>query len=241
MADLGFVVPCLNEQASIASVVRDARLFADIVGLSVDVCVVDNGSTDDSVAQAEGAGARVINESIRGYGSAIRRGLAECKANWIVIADADGQHVLEDTSNLIAALKNGADLAVGRRRSYDPDRPASPWMNRSVGSPLLSFIASGISGMPYLDFHCGFRAITRDGLCRLSLQSTGMEFSSEMLIRAHQAGLRIVETDVRVRPRQDNSAHLRPFTDGFRHLREIVRCQWHLPSRARRQVPSIHQ
>lgn len=209
--------------------IAEAQLFADISGHDVEILVVDNGSTDRSSLIASQAGAQVIREDVKGYGAAIRAGLERARGDSIVIADADGQHPLLECSALLSKLDSGADLVVGIRRDK-PGQASSPWLNRSVGTPALSMLARLITGAPVKDYHCGFRAIRRDASNRLLFRCDGMEFASEMIVRVHQAGMRIAQCEIYVRPSErPRSAHLRPFRDGWRHLRTLVRCSLFKP------------
>lgn len=226
MPDVSFVIPCLNEETTIGDVVHSAVLFGDISGHAVEVLVVDNGSEDSSAERAAANGAKVLSQPARGYGSAIRMGIEKAQGDVVVIADADGQHPILEAGRLIEPVRNGsADMVVGVRRS-EKDAPSSPWLNRRIGTPALSAIGRLVSGAPVTDFHCGYRAIRRNAWDRLSIRSTGMEFATEMIIRAHRAGLRIEEREIIVRPSdRPRGAHLRPFRDGLRHLGVLAKCR----------------
>lgn len=188
-----------------------------------EVLVVDNGSTDGSTTAAVAAGAEVIDEPVRGYGSAIRAGIAAARHDIIIIADADGQHDLSCTPDLIAPLLcNGADVVIGRRLQQ-PGSHANHWLKRRIGAPALSAIGRTISGATISDFHCGFRAGRREALQSLRLGADGMEFASEMIVRAHRAGLALAEVGVRVRPpMRERPPHLRPLRDAARHVRCLL-------------------
>lgn len=226
MSYVSFVIPCLNEETTIGDVVHSALLFGDISGHAVEVLVVDNGSEDRSADRASARGARVLNQPERGYGSAIRMGIEAARGDVVVIADADGQHPILEAGRLIEPIRNGsADMVVGIRRS-EKNAPASPWLNRTIGTPALSAIGRLVSGAPVTDFHCGYRAIRRNAWDRFVIRSTGMEFATEMIIRAHRAGLRIEEREIIVRPSdRPRAAHLRPLRDGLRHLGILARCR----------------
>lgn len=200
----------------------------DIAGQSsyaYEVLVVDNGSTDGSPTAAVAAGADVIDEPVRGYGSAIRAGITAARHDIIIIADADGQHDLSCTPDLIAPLlRDGADVVIGRRLQQ-AGAHANHWLKRRVGAPALSAIGRTISGAPISDFHCSFRAGRRETLQSLPLRTDGMEFASEMIVRAHRAGLVLAEVGVRVRPPlRERPPHLRPLRDAARHIRCMLQC-----------------
>ena len=192
---------------------------------SIEVVVADNGSTDGSIALAEKAGARVVSIERRGYGSAIRSGLASALGDILIIGDADGQHDFSQIGVFVARIDKGFDMVVGSR--FDDPAGAKrsiPWLNRTIGAPALSAIGRALSGTDVRDFHCGYRAITRRALERLTLTCDGMEFATEMIVRASQADLRIGQCPVTTRPAgRERPPHLRPLRDGLRHLAWMVR------------------
>lgn len=216
------IMPCLNEEAAVAGCVHDARAAIARLGLSGEVVVVDNGSTDDSIRAATDAGARVISEKSLGYGNACRRGLAEAQGDLLVLGDADGTYDFSSLESFVTPLMNGTDLVVGTRLKGNIDPGAMPWLHRYVGNPVLTralnrFLASSIS-----DAHCGLRSIKRDRYMELPLAATGMEFASEFLITASRFGLRIGETPIVYRKRVGGEPKLRTFRDGWRHLRLML-------------------
>lgn len=219
------VVPCLNEEATITEVVREIFAWADNAREHIEVIVADNGSTDRSKQLAEQAGATVIHVETKGYGSAIRGGLSQALGVIIVIGDANGQHDFSEIGTLIARIDEGCDMVVGSRFD-DPGQAARslPWLNRTIGAPLLSAIGREFADTDIRDFHCGYRAITRQALDRITLECTGMEFATEMIVRAAQANLVIGQCPVSVRPAgRDRPPHLRPLRDGLRHLIWLIR------------------
>jgi glycosyltransferase involved in cell wall biosynthesis len=214
------VIPCLNEAENIEACVRAAREAIDAMGVTGEVVVCDNNSEDDSARLAEGAGARVVVERRRGYGSAYLAGFAASRGRYIVMADADLTYDFEEIPRFVAALEDGAEMVIGDR--MDNIQPgAMPWLHRYVGNPILTgllnlFFRTGIS-----DAHCGMRALRRDVLPRLDLRTTGMEFASEMVIRASKEQLRITEFPIEYHPRGGESK-LSSFRDGWRHLRFLL-------------------
>jgi len=217
------VIPCLNEEGSIQEAVTKARsAFNDADQL--EVLVVDNGSTDRSRFLAEQAGARVVPEGRRGYGSAIMRGLSEAQGDFIVIADADNTYDFHDGAKLVEELKKGADFAIGDRLHGQIEEGAMPSLHRHLGTPVLTWILNRFFGSRVKDINCGLRAVRRDCVSRLRLRSPGMEFASEMVIHAQKAGLRFAETEIRYYKRRAGDAKLRTFRDGWRHLRFILLC-----------------
>lgn len=217
------IMPCLNEAESVADAIAAAKRGVARMGLAEsEIIVVDNGSTDGSAGIAAAAGARVIKEPHKGYGSALRAGFKAAKHGLIVMGDADLTYDFEKINELAAPIMAGeADFAIGNRmRSIRPG--AMPKLHRYVGNPLLSFaLRAMFHSNAVRDAHCGLRAITREAYARLRCVTTGMEFASEMVIRAIRCRLRIVECDVAYHPRIGRSK-LRSFRDGWRHLRFMV-------------------
>jgi glycosyltransferase involved in cell wall biosynthesis len=214
------VIPCLNEAENIEACVNAARAALERMGVEAEVLVADNNSDDDSARVAEQAGARVVVEKRRGYGSAYLAGFAASRGRYIVMADADLTYDFGDIPRFVAALEDGAQMVIGDR--MDNIQPgAMPWLHRYVGNPVLTgllnlFFRTGVN-----DAHCGMRALRRDVLPRLDLRTTGMEFASEMVIRASKEHLRIAEFPIQYRPRGGESK-LSSFRDGWRHLRFLL-------------------
>jgi glycosyltransferase involved in cell wall biosynthesis len=214
------VIPCLNEAETIERCVQIARETLDANALSGEVLVVDNGSDDGSAELAEAAGARVVHETRRGYGSAYLAGFAAARGRVIVMADADLTYDFGDIPRFLSQVDAGADMVIGdRMKNIKPG--AMPWLHRYIGNPLLTgtlnlFFRTGVR-----DAHCGMRAIRSDALGRLGLRTTGMEFASEMVIRAAQESLDIRQVDIEYHPRGGVSK-LSTFRDGWRHLRFLL-------------------
>jgi len=214
------VIPCLNEAQNIETCVRAARDAIVRMGVEGEVIVADNDSDDDSAHLAERAGARVVVERRRGYGSAYLAGFAASRGSYIVMADADLTYDFKEIPRFVQALEDGAEMVIGDR--MDNIQPgAMPWHHRYIGNPMLTgllnlFFRTGIS-----DAHCGMRALRRDVLPRLDLRTTGMEFASEMVIRAAKEKLRIAEFPIEYHPRGGESK-LSSLRDGWRHLRFLL-------------------
>jgi glycosyltransferase involved in cell wall biosynthesis len=214
------VIPCLNEAENIEACVSAALEAIVRMGVHGEVVVADNDSEDDSARLAEQAGARVIVERRRGYGSAYLAGFEASRGRYIVMADADLTYDFGEIPRFVAALEEGAEMVIGDR--MDNIQPgAMPWLHQYVGNPILTgllnlFFRTGIS-----DAHCGMRALRRDVLARLDLRTTGMEFASEMVIRASKENLKISEFPIVYHPRGGESK-LSSFRDGWRHLRFLL-------------------
>jgi glycosyltransferase involved in cell wall biosynthesis len=214
------VIPCLNEAENIEQCVAAALEVIERMGVLGEVVVADNNSEDDSARMAAAAGARVVVEPRRGYGSAYLAGFGASQGKYLVMADADLTYDFNEIPRFVAELEAGAQMVIGDR--MDNIQPgAMPWLHRYVGNPILSgllnlFFSTGIS-----DAHCGMRALRRDVLPQLDLRTTGMEFASEMVIRASKENLQIAEFPIEYHPRGGESK-LSSFRDGWRHLRFLL-------------------
>jgi glycosyltransferase involved in cell wall biosynthesis len=213
------VIPCLNEAETIAECVERARHVLDTNQLTGEVVVVDNGSTDGSGDLARRAGARVVDEPRRGYGSAYLAGLAVAVGDFIVMVDADLTYDFGDIPKFVRELEDGADVVIGNRMA-DIRPGAMPLLSR-IGNPLLSGFLNVLHRTNIHDAHSGMRALRRDVVPKLSLRTVGMEFASEMVIRATREHLDVREVPIALHPRVGESK-LSPFRDGWRHLRLIL-------------------
>lgn len=214
------VIPCLNEEENIEACVSQALAAMRAAGITGEVVVADNASEDRSAELAVAAGARVVHEPRRGYGSAYLAGFAAARGKYIVMGDADLTYDFNEIPRFVAELDKGAELVMGDR--MDNIQPgAMPWLHRYVGNPVLSGILNGFFKTGISDAHCGMRALRRDVLPRLDLRTTGMEFASEMVIRAGKEKLRIAEFPIDYHPRGGESK-LNTWRDGWRHLRFLL-------------------
>jgi glycosyltransferase involved in cell wall biosynthesis len=217
---ISVVIPCLNEAENIERCVAMALRGIALAGISGEVIVADNGSHDGSAELAEGAGANVVREPVRGYGSAYLAGFAAAQGEYIVMADADLTYDFEEIPRFLAELQAGADMVIGdRMQNIHPG--AMPWHHRYIGNPLLSRFLNLLFHTGVSDAHCGMRALRRDRLEILDLRATGMEFASEMVVRAAKAKLDIRQFPIEYRPRSGESK-LSSFRDGWRHLRFLI-------------------
>ena len=217
------VIPCLNEAETIETCVAKARTGLEEVGVPGEVVVADNGSTDGSQELARAAGARVVPAVERGYGAALMAGIEAARGRYVVMADADDTYDLTALRPFVESLQNGHDLVLGNRFAGGIAEGAMPRLNRLIGNPILSGIGRLFFRAPVGDFHCGLRAFRRDAILGLRLSSPGMEYASEMVVKATLAGLRIGEVPTTLVPaRTGRRPHLRPWRDGWRHLRLLL-------------------
>jgi hypothetical protein len=220
---LSVVIPCLNEAGTVGRCIDSATAAMQTAGVTGEILVVDNGSTDGSQDIATARGARVVPEPIKGYGSALRRGCEEARGTYIVMGDADESYDFSQIAPFIDGLRNGADLVMGTRIRGTILPGAMPWKNRYVGNPLSTGLLNRLFRAGVTDVHCGMRAITKAAYRTLDLRTTGMEFASEMVIRAAMTGMEIAEVPITFHPDgRDRPPHLRPWRDGWRHLKTIL-------------------
>ena len=224
--ELTILMPCLNEAETLAACVGEAAAALAAAGVVGEVMVADNGSTDGSQARALAAGARVVDVGDRGYGNALAGGIAAARGRFVLIGDADGSYDFGELPRFLAPLRGGADLVMGCRLPAGGGRilpGAMPWTHRWIGNPILSALGRLFFTDRVHDFHCGLRAFRRDAVLGLGLQCPGMEFASEMVVRASFAGLALAEVPVTLRrDGRSRPPHLRSWRDGWRHLRFML-------------------
>ncbi|MCC6415535.1 MAG: glycosyltransferase family 2 protein, partial [Opitutaceae bacterium] len=189
--EITVVIPCLNEALTIEGCVREALGAMAAHGITGEVLVADNGSTDESPALATAAGARVVPIVAKGYGNALRGGIAAARGRYILMGDADGSYNFAHLPRFVERLRAGADLVMGNRFLGGIEPGAMPWKNRHLGNPLLSFIGRLFFNTPIGDFHCGLRAFSAAAYRKMDLRTTGMELASEMVIKSVLFGLRV--------------------------------------------------
>jgi glycosyltransferase involved in cell wall biosynthesis len=221
--EVSIVMPCLNEAETLARCIGHAQAAIKKGGYPAEIIVADNGSTDGSQRVARELGATVIEVPRRGYGSALIGGIDAAQGRFIVMGDADDSYDFEAIAPLIDKLREGYDLVVGNRFKGGIEPGAMPWSHRWVGNPALTLISRIFFNAPVGDTHCGLRALTKDAYERMRLRATGMEFASEMVIKAALKGMRITEVAVKLRPDgRSRPPHLRTWRDGWRHLRFML-------------------
>ena len=221
------IMPCLNEAGCLPACIANAREALEMMrqsyGLSGEIVIADNGSTDGSPAIAERLGARCVHVTRRGYGAALSGGATAAYGRYLVMGDADGSYDFRDAVAMVGKLMQGADLCMGSRFKGRIEPGAMPWKNRYVGNPILTGILNILFRAGISDAHCGLRALTRTTFDRLQLSGDGMEFASEMVIKATLKGCKIAEVPATLaRDLRDRPPHLRPWRDGWRHLRYLL-------------------
>ena len=219
--EVSVVMPCLNEQATIGACIEKAHRTLKNLCISGEIVVADNGSTDNSVAIAQSLGAQVVHQPCRGYGAAYQTGIAAAQGKSIVIGDSDDTYDFSELNRFILPLRQGYDLVMGSRFKGEIRPGAMPWLHRYVGNPFLTGMLNLLFKAGVSDAHCGMRAFTREAYEQMKLKTPGMEFASEMVIKAVQAGLRIAEVPITYYPRKGESK-LHSFRDGWRHLRFML-------------------
>lgn len=217
------VMPCLDEEKSLALCISKAKACFDRLGLIGEVVVADNGSRDRSVEIATACGARVVHVARRGYGEALRAGISAAHGQIIIMGDSDDSYDWSQLDDFIAEIEAGNDLVIGNRFRGGIQAGAMPPLHRYLGNPALSLISRIAFKTTVGDFHCGMRAMTPQSYRRMKLNSAGMEFATEMVASAAHKGLRVSEVPVKLYPdKRDRPPHLRSFRDGWRHLRFIL-------------------
>ncbi len=221
--ELSIVLPCLNEAETVAQCVSKAVRWLADNGVSGEVIVADNGSTDGSPELAMAAGAEVVSVRWKGYGNALLHGIRAARGTYVLMADADESYDLQSIGPFLEKLRGGDDLVMGNRFAGGIEDGAMPWLHKWIGNPVLSFIGRLFYKTPIRDFHCGIRAFRKDAIDGLGLRSGGMEFASEMIVKASLANLKISEVPTTLRPDgRSRNPHLRTFKDGWRHLRFLL-------------------
>lgn len=216
-------MPCLNEAETLAACIEKAHLAIERGDLAAEIIVADNGSTDGSQVIAKELGARVVTVDRKGYGSALIGGINAARGRFVIMGDADDSYDFTAIAPMLEKLRAGSDLVVGNRFAGGIEPGAMPWSHRWVGNPVLSLISRLFFHTPVGDAHCGLRGFRKDAYERMKLRATGMEFASEMVIKASLKGMRIAEVPVKLRPDgRSRPPHLRTWRDGWRHLRFML-------------------
>jgi Glycosyl transferase family 2 len=221
--EVSVVMPCLNEARTVGKCVIKAIKAFRIMGVRGEVVVADNGSTDGSQTIARQHGARVVNVSRKGYGSALQAGIEEARGEFVIMGDADDSYDFGKLEPFIVQLRNGDDIVMGNRFRGGIRPGAMPWHHKYIGNPILTGILNLFFRSPIGDAHCGLRGFRKDAYHKLGLSTTGMEFASEMVVKACLNGLKMSEVPIILHPDgRDRPPHLRSFRDGWRHLRFML-------------------
>ena len=223
--ELTIVMPCLNEAETLETCIRKAQSFLKTHNVKGEVLIGDNGSTDGSQEIARRCGARVVDATVRGYGAALLCASLAAKSTFVIMGDADDSYDFTALLPFLEKLRDGYELVMGNRFKGGIKPGAMPWKNRYLGNPVLSCIGKLLFGSPVADFHCGLRGYSTDAFRRMDLRTTGMEFASEMVIKATLLNFRIAEVPTTLSPDgRSRPPHLRPWRDGWRHLRFMLLC-----------------
>jgi len=225
MTELTILMPCLDEAATVGRCIARARAFLERAGIAGEVLVADNGSADGSARLAQEAGARVVQVPERGYGAALAAGIAAARGRYVIMGDADDSYDFSRLEPFVDKLRQGYPLVMGNRFKGGIRPGAMPALHRYLGNPALSFLGRLFFGARVGDFHCGLRGFDRDAVMSLSLKTQGMEFASELIVKAALAGWRIAEVPTELHPDgRGRAPHLRSWRDGWRHLRFLLLC-----------------
>lgn len=221
--EVSVVMPCLNEEETIGTCIRKALGCFKKHGIKGEVVVSDNGSSDRSIEISEDLGARVVHIEEKGYGNALRKGIESANGKYVIMGDSDDSYDFSDLFRFVELLRKGKDLVMGTRLKGKIMPGAMPWLNRYIGNPFLSGFLNLLFRTGVSDAHCGLRGFSKDAYIRMDLQTTGMEFASEMVIKASKIGLEIAEIPITLFPDgRSRPPHLRRFRDGWRHLRFML-------------------
>jgi glycosyltransferase involved in cell wall biosynthesis len=223
VTELTILMPCLNEAETIETCIRKAQGYLSRSGISGEVVIADNGSTDGSQAMAEALGARVVDVPVKGYGAALGAGIAAARGRYIIMGDSDDSYDFSRLDAFVEHLRGGADLVMGNRFKGGIAPSAMPPLHRYLGNPVLSTIGRVFFRAPVGDFHCGLRGFSRQAILGLRLNTPGMEFASEMVIKATLMGLRVTEVPTTLSPDgRSRPPHLRSWRDGWLHLKLLL-------------------
>jgi glycosyltransferase involved in cell wall biosynthesis len=221
--ELTILMPCLNEAETLARCIESARRFLDRSGIRGEVLIADNGSTDGSQQIARECGARIVDVPARGYGNALRYGIEAAHGRYVIMGDADASYDFSALTPFVEELRTGYDLVMGNRFAGGIEPGAMPKLHKYLGNPVLTMIGRLFFGGPCRDFHCGLRGFRREAIRDLDLRTTGMEFASEMVVKATMHDLRITEVPTTLaRDGRSRPPHLRSWRDGWRHLRFLL-------------------
>lgn len=223
LLELSIVMPCLNEAETLATCIKKAQKYLEEQGIAGEIIIADNGSTDGSPTIAAEMGARVVPVREKGYGSALRGGIAAAHGQYIIMGDADDSYDFSNLAAFLEQLRAGQELVMGNRFQGGIAPGAMPVLHQYLGNPVLTWIGRLFFASPCGDFHCGLRGFSKEAIDRLNLRTTGMEFASEMVVKAALYKLKIAEVPTTLSPDgRSRPPHLRTWRDGWRHLRFLL-------------------
>lgn len=221
--ELTILMPCLNESKSLGWCLEEGKTYVRTSGISAEIVVADNGSTDESCRIAGEWGARVVKVSRRGYGNALIAGMKETRGKYVIMGDCDGSYDFSQCGLILEKLREGYGLVVGNRYQGGIEKGAMPFLHQYLGVPLLSFMGRWRYQVEIGDFHCGIRGFDREKALGLNLQCGGMEFATEIIGKFAESGEKVCQVPVRLRrDLRDGPSHLRTIPDGWRHVRLML-------------------
>lgn len=220
---LTILLPVLNEERTIATCIEKAKKFIARNSIDAEILIADNDSTDNSCEIAASMGARIIHVKERGYGSTLIHGIREAKGEYIIMADSDDSYDLENLEEFYEKLEEGFELVMGNRFKGGIEKGAMPFLHK-IGVPILSWVGRIVCNSKIGDFHSGIRGINKESFLKLNLECTGMEFASEMVVKAEKSNLKITEVPTTLKKDGRNrKPHLKTFSDGYRHLKFLIK------------------
>jgi glycosyltransferase involved in cell wall biosynthesis len=221
--EVSVVIPCLNEEHTIGTCVKKCLEEFRQDAIEGEVVVIDNGSTDATSSAANRENARVVLHTIRGYGSALMRGITESRGRYIIMADGDDTYDFSDIGKFLTLLRSGVDLVMGNRFKKTMKHDAMPWLHRHIGTPFLTAVLNALFRTGINDINCGMRGFSKEAVEKMRLERPGMEFAAEMIIKAAALGFRIEEIPIHYKASvPERKPHVRTFRDGWRHLRFML-------------------
>jgi len=222
--ELTILIPCLNEEETIGICIEKAKRFLEENKIDGEVLIADNGSTDNSRKIAVQLGARVEKVKKRGYGAALIEGTKNAKGKYTIMGDADDSYNFLELQEFVKELRVGNDLVIGNRYKGKMEKGAMKWSHKYIGTPVISFVARVLYNIPVGDFNCGLRGYNTEKIIDLNCQADGMEYATEMLIKARKANLKIKEISINFyKDKRDRAPHLNTIRDGIRHMKLILK------------------
>ena len=221
--ELTILMPCLNEEKTLETCIKKAKTFLENNNINGEILIVDNGSTDNSVTIAKANKVKLIYESQKGYGAALRAGIKNAKGKYTIMGDSDDSYNFLEILPILESLRQGNDMVIGNRNRGETEKGSIKILHKYIGTPLISFIAGQKYKIKIEDFNCGLRGFNTEKVQQIQFVSTGMEFATEMIIKAKQNNLKITEIPINFyKDGRNSKSHLRPIKDGIRHMRMII-------------------